>query len=336
MPCQLRDGVLAGFGGTAPTRGPRLPATHAPGRTSGKDLVPNVIRALRDSVDVMTHNKRGFTHTQENSMKRLVVAGAATAAVTLGFAASTSQAQTEDPTIMLLHGIPGATVDVLVDGDVVIDAFEPGKMQDLSAFAGQTLTNLEVRLDGADTVVIGPVAEFAVPASGNLTVVAHLDADGNPALSPFANDVATIAAGQGRLTVRHAAAAPAVDIVLGDARPFTNLVNGDEGKADLPAGPISGAKIAPTGGDPIADVPNVTLAAGSNLIVYAVGSLEEETFTFYTQEITGLGGAPTAVNSGEPVSSSTTGLLVGLAGAAVLLAGSGFAVRRARAATVKA
>jgi hypothetical protein len=29
----------------------------------------------------------------------------------------------------------------------------------------------------------------------------------------------------------------------------------------------------------------VNLAAGSNLIVYAVGSLADETFTFYTQEI---------------------------------------------------
>ena len=92
-------------------------------------------------------------------------------------------------------------------------------MQDLSAFAGQTLENLEVRLAGTDTVAIGPVAEFPVPASGSYTVVAHLDASGTPTLTPFENDTSEVADGNGRLTVRHTAAAPAVDVVLGDARP---------------------------------------------------------------------------------------------------------------------
>ncbi len=49
------------------------------------------------------------------------------------------------PSISLMHGIPGATVDVVVDGEVVVPGFEPGTMQDISAFAGQTLTNVEVR-----------------------------------------------------------------------------------------------------------------------------------------------------------------------------------------------
>jgi hypothetical protein len=266
-------------------------------------------------------------------MKKILAGAAALAAATtsvLTMGASTSSAQSEKATIMLLHGIPGVTVDVMVDGKMVIDNFEPGKMQDLSSFAGQTLKNLEVRPDGSDKAVIGPVPTFDVPASGNFTVVAHLDADGKPALNAFKNDTSALDAGKGRLTVRHAAAAPAVDIVLGDARPFTNLVNGKEGSAVLAAGPIAGAKVAPTGADPIADVPAVQLKAGSNLIVYAVGSLADKTFTFYTQEITGLGGAPTVVNSGTPVESSTTGLLIGAAAAIMLLGGSTVAFAKAR------
>ncbi len=229
-------------------------------------------------------------------MRRIFAATAIAAATLMGFAGPTQAA--DNPSIMLLHGIPGATVDVVVDGAVVIPGFKPGSMQDLTSFKGQTLKNVEVRAAGTTDVVIGPVAELAVPASGNVTLVAHLDAAGKPTLSAFTNDISVTPAGQGRLTVRHAAAAPAVDIVLGDARPFTNLANGKEGKANLPAGPIAGAKIAPTGGAPIADVPTVELKAGSNLIVYAVGSLDGGTFTFYTQELTGLGGAPTAVNTG--------------------------------------
>ena len=220
---------------------------------------------------------------------------------------------------MLLHGIPGTDVDVYVDGKVVIPGFKPGQMQDLSSFAGKTLTNLEVRLAGKSDVAIGPVASFPVPATGNYTVVAHLDAAGKPTLTPFKNDTSAVDAGKGRLTVRHTAAAPAVDIVLGDARPFTNLVNGKEASAPLAAGTIAGAKVAPTGAAPIADVPTVELKAGTNLIVYAVGSLDAKTFTFYTQTVAGLGGAPTKVNMGNSAVAGTSSLNV--TGTAALIGG---------------
>jgi hypothetical protein len=262
-------------------------------------------------------------------MKKLLVAGAAfVAALTAAPAIAGAQS---DATITLLHGIPGATVDVVVDGSVVIPGFEPGQTQDLSPFAGQTLINVEVRAAGTETVVIGPIASFPVPASGNYTVVAHLDAEGAPTITPFENDVSAVPAGQGRLVVRHAAAAPAVDIVLGEARPVTNLANGGEQALVLPAGTVSGAEIAPTGGDPIAPVPSVDVRAGTSLIVYAVGSLEENTFTFLTQTITGLGGAPGQVDTGNsPLSSDSTsaGLLVAAAAALAVLAAGALVVRR--------
>ena len=267
-----------------------------------------------------------------------LLAGLAALAAVVAVAPGAAGAQ-EAATITLLHGIPGATVDVAVDGSVVIPDFEPGTTQDLSAFAGQTLTDVEVRAAGTEDVVIGPVAEFPVPDSGNWTVVAHLDADGNPTITPFENNTAATASGAGRLTVRHTAAAPAVDLVVGDARPIENAANGASADLDLPAGEIAGAQVAPTGGDPIVDVPTVTLSAGSNLIVYAVGSLDDETFTFYTQEIevgaeeaAGDDGdgtpAPTAVNTGSPISDGTNLALLAAAVGMVLLAGGALTLRR--------
>jgi hypothetical protein len=272
-------------------------------------------------------------------MKRLfagIVALAAAAAVP-----GAVQAQ-DAATITLLHGIPGATVDVAIAGEVVIPGFEPGTTQDLSAFAGQTLTEVEVRAAGTEDVVIGPVAEFPVPDTGNWTVVAHLDADGTPTLTPFENNVAPTADGQGRLVVRHTAAAPAVDLVVGEDRPIEGAENGASAELDLPAGEIAGAQIAPAGGDPIADVPTVQLAAGTDLVVYAVGSLDDGSFTFYTQEIeVGVEGAadgaaedgdgtpaPTAVNTGSPLDPSplTWALVLGLA--AVLFTIAGVALQR--------
>ena len=266
-------------------------------------------------------------------IRKLLAASAMVATVLAGAGGAHAQSAVS---VTLMHGIPGATVDVVVDGAVVVPGFEPGTMQDISSFAGETLVNVEVRVAGTEDVVIGPIDELAVPSSGNWTVVAHLDADGTPTLTPFENDTSAVAAGQGRLTVRHTAAAPAVDIVLADgSRPFTNLSNPNEAAADLAAGQIAGAQIAPTGGDPIADVPTVDLAAGSNLIVYAVGGLDDGTFTFYTQEITGLGGTPTAVNTGDALDdANSTGLnMVLLVAAGVLaLTGGGLVVagRRTR------
>jgi hypothetical protein len=275
-------------------------------------------------------------------MKR-VIAGLAAAAAAVAIAPGAASAQ-DDASITLLHGIPGVTVDVAVDGAVVIPGFEPGATQDLSSFAGQTLVNVEVRLAGTEDVAIGPVAEFPVPAAGDWTVIAHLDAEGTPTITPFENDVTPAADGQGRLTVRHTAAAPAVDIVLGDARPFTGVENGQGGSADLPAGEIAGAQVAPAGGDPIADVPTVNLAAGTNLIVYAVGSLEDGSFTFYTEERAigteapadgGEAGdgtpAPTEVNTGDAINGGpSVGLL--LAAGALALFGAGALVFRRNAA----
>jgi Domain of unknown function (DUF4397) len=269
-------------------------------------------------------------------MKKLIVGAVALLSVVLAAPAGTeAQADVE---VMLLHGIPGVDVDVAVDGDLVIEDFNPGDMQDLSAFAGQKLKNLEVRAAGTTDVAIGPVAEFAVPSSGSWTVVAHLDAEGTPTITPFENETSQTKDGEGRLTVRHTAAAPAVDLVVGDARPIEGAANGDSVSLALPAGEIAGAKVAPAGEDPIVDVPTVNLKAGQNLIVYAVGSLADNTFTFYVQERTvgsptaaGSDGtpAPTAVNSGEPIDSSNTVVLLGAAlGLFALAGGATFAALR--------
>ena len=269
-------------------------------------------------------------------MKRVLVGIAAAAAV--AFSGGTVAAQ-DATTVTLLHGIPGATVDVAVDGEVLLPGFEPGSTQDLSAFAGQTLMNVEVRAAGTDDIVIGPIAELAVPASGNWTVMAHLDAEGTPAIAAFENNTAPTADGEGRLTVRHTAAAPAVDLVVGDARPIEGAENGASAELALPAGEIAGAQIAPAGGDPIADVPTVNLAAGSNLIVYAVGSLADETFTFYTQEIeVGMEAAagsddgdgtpaPTEVNTGTPIGDSVNLSVLAAAVAMLALAGGALTLR---------
>ncbi|MEO1056338.1 MAG: DUF4397 domain-containing protein [Actinomycetota bacterium] len=280
-------------------------------------------------------------------MKKLLVAAAAAAAALLTVPAGAASAQ-DDVSVMLLHGIPDVPVDVYVAGAEVIPDFQPGDMQDISAFGGQTLTDVAVVPAGGDVAdAVIEVPELAVPASGNWTVIAHLDADGNPTITPYENDTSAAGVDQGRLIVRHDAAAPAVDILVGGDAVISNLANPEEAALDLPAGEIAGAQIAPAGGDPIADVPTVTLAAGTGLVVYAVGSLDGGTFTFYTQEyplaevtaVPAPAGAedeggdgtpqPTAVNTGGALESSSNSLVLFAAAAGMfLLAGGAVALRR--------
>ncbi|MDH3754251.1 MAG: DUF4397 domain-containing protein [Acidimicrobiia bacterium] len=240
-----------------------------------------------------------------------------------------SPASAQDATIMLAHGIPDTDVDVVVDGSVVIDGFSFGDMEDLSAFAGQTLTGLTVNLAGTDTVALD-LGDFAVPAAGNFTVVAHLDADGNPSASVFENDTSTIAAGEGRLVVRHTAAAPAVDVLANGAAAFTNVSNGDEGQADLAAGTIS-AEVVPTGTTtPVVIGPaDLPITEGASLIVYAVGSLDADNLSVLTQNITGLGSTPSVVNTGNsPVDNGGASTLAIVSIAVVALLALGLGARR--------
>ena len=224
-------------------------------------------------------------------MKRTFLAALAVAAgAALAVPAAASAQSTA--TVSLMHGIPGATVDVVVDGAVVVPGFQPGTMQDISSFAGQTLRNVEVRAAGT-TRRDRPDRRAGRAELGQLDRPRPPDADGTPTITPFENDIVTVAGRPGSTDRAPHGRRPAVDIVLADgARPFTNLSNPNEASAALPAGQIAGAQVAPAGGDPLAPIPTVELAAGTDLIVYAVGSLEGGSFTFYTQVISGLGGGP--------------------------------------------
>jgi len=104
---------------------------------------------------------------------------------------------------------------------------------------------------------------------------------------------------------------------------FSNVLNGQEGAADLGAGTIS-AGVVPTGETaPVVIGPaDLPITDGSSLIVYAVGSLGDETLTVLTESITGLGSAPAAVNTGNsPVDQSNTGLIIAAALAAAVALG---------------
>ena len=78
---------------------------------------------------------------------------------------------------------------------------------------------------------------------------------------------------------------------------------------------------------------DLTVAEGESLIVYAVGSLDDENLSVLTETITGLHDTPNAVNTGDsPVGSSSSSTTVLVALAALISAGgvATFGARRLR------
>ena len=240
--------------------------------------------------------------------------------------AGPSSAQDDGARIHLIHGIPGVDVDVEIAGEVAVPGFQFQDTQDLSSFAGQTLEDVQVKVAGTDDVAID-IGDLPLPATGNVTAIAHLDADGNPTATVFTNDTSTLDPGEGRLVVRHTAAAPAVDVLAGGEAVISNLPNGEGEALDLPAGTVT-ASVVPAGEtEPVVIGPaDLPVAEGEALIVYAVGSLSDETITVLTESIEGLHGTPTEVNTGNSLvdeASSGTGLIAlgALAASVIVLAG---------------
>jgi hypothetical protein len=228
------------------------------------------------------------------------VAGVALALTGAVAGAAPASAADGDATLSVLHGVPDLTVDVWVNGERTLDDFTPGSLAGPLTLPPGTYAVAITAADAADASApaIGPV-DLTLAGDTSYTAVAHLDAAGAPTATLFTNDTSATAAGQGRLTVRHTAAAPAVDVLAGGSAVVTNLANPAEQKLDLPAGTVS-ATVAATGTTaPVIGPADVTVRDGVSTIVYAWGSLQAGNLHLAVQNIEGLHSSPSGVPSGE-------------------------------------
>ncbi len=212
-----------------------------------------------------------------------VAAVAAIAAIGSGTAAG---AQEPTGTVTVIHGVPGVDVDVYVNDELTLEDFTPDTVTDPLELPAGDYT-IDIRAAGADAsedpVITG---DATLPAGANATLIAHLTADGSPTLGVFVNDTAKTAAGEGRLVVRHTAAAPAVDVLAGGEAVISDLSNPDEASLDLPAGTVSASVAAAGTTEPVIGPADVPVVAGQVTIVYAVGSLEDDSLGVLVQTIT--------------------------------------------------
>ncbi len=267
-------------------------------------------------------------------LQRLLAAGA------LGLASSllvvpSAMADNHEATVSVLHGIPDATVDVYANGNLLIDDFTPGTLTDPQMLPAGDYDLKVVASDAADANADAIVEAngVTVPGGANITVAAYLTADGTPALKPFVNDTSASEEG-GRITVRHIAAAPAVDVRAGGTAVISGLENPNEAMLNIAAGTLN-VDVVAAGTDTVVLGPaDVAVEDGKNLIVYAWGSLEGENLALATQSVdlmaadgSATPGMPSTGAEGPGSSAGTTAALIG----ALAIAGTALVVTRRQA-----
>ena len=195
------------------------------------------------------------------------------ASLVLLIAANPAKATDTNAQLSVLHGVPGLTVDVYVNGALTLNDFMPGTLAGPLSLPAGTYSVALTASDAPDdsSPILGPI-DLPLAAGMDYTAAAHLDATGTATASLFTNNTATAGAGEGKLTVRHIAAnAEGVEIVANGSLSLGTFNNGGElGPFALPADTYSAeikagaVTVPPTP----ADVP---VTAGENIIVYAWG-----------------------------------------------------------------
>jgi len=263
----------------------------------------------------------------------LIGAGALVAA-SAGLAIPVS-AQEDGAQLSVLHGVPGLTVDVYVNGDLTLDDFTPGTLAGPLDLPAGTYSVALTAADASDDSepVLGPI-DLPLEAGGNYTAAAFLDADGDATAKLFTNDTSAAGAGEGKVTVRHTAAnAEGVEIVANGETSLGTFNNGDElGPVALPAATYSVEILA---GDTVvpptpADVP---VNEGENTIVYAWGDAADGEVQIAVQTVALGHSAPSGVPGGE--SGAAAGTIPGWIFAAAGLGIVGIALSGRRLATEK-
>lgn len=212
----------------------------------------------------------------------LVAFMALAAALALMVPLLSGRAGAADSTVYIVHGIPGVAVDVYAGGtdasNKVLTDFQFGDTAGpLSLPAGDL--PVVVVPTGDDPVTEAVITQtLAVPSGANLSVVADL-VGGTPVLTPFVNDVSAVPEGSSRVTVRHSADAPNVNVLVNGQVAIADLAPGSEASAVLPAGTYD-ITVELTDGTPLAALSpgSVAIPAAKNVIVYATGSASNDSF----------------------------------------------------------
>jgi hypothetical protein len=181
-------------------------------------------------------------------------------------------ANAADASLNVVHGIPGVDVNVCVNGDVAIPDFNPGEVVTGVPLAGGTY---DIKIVGAagtcDDAAILEATGIELAGGKDYTAVAYLSEDGTPTLGLFKNNIKALDKGISRLTVRHIAAAPAVDVWANGSVLLEGVPNGASATMKVPTGVYAAWVSLPGDYMPVIGPAVLKLSKGMAYQVYAWG-----------------------------------------------------------------
>lgn len=172
--------------------------------------------------------------------------------------------------VSVVQAVPGASVDVSVDGRRVVGGAGVGDV--LGPFE-MTPGSHEISFRG-DRVRVESTLD--VSAGDTSDVVLHLPAEvgGEPVVHSYAAPDGPIGPDKARVLLAHTATVAPADVEVDGETVFTNIANGEFADADVPAGSIEVA-LLPSGADgagPILGPLDVALEARTLSMIYAYGN----------------------------------------------------------------
>ncbi len=193
--------------------------------------------------------------------------------------------------VTIIHAIPAGfgadKVDVYANGALLLNDAVPGAMKSFNIEPGSQ--QIAIYADGvtptSDTASVLSFRPVYLANGVNVSFVAHLDSTGKATLSLFKNMNTEPGKKRSWLTVRHVAAAPAVDIATDSVTLFRSLNNGNERKVSLRYGSYP-TEVRLAGTTTVA-IPkaNITIKDNVNMVVYAWGSASKGNLGYLIQEV---------------------------------------------------
>jgi hypothetical protein len=219
-----------------------------------------------------------------------------------------ASAQNDVATVTVLHGLPGFTADVYVNGKLTLNGFRPEEATDpLELPAGDY--HIDIRDVGAAADSSPVLSGTATVQPGqNLSIIAGLTESGDLTLNVYTNSQKPVPAGKTRLVVRHQAATTPLDVKVDGKTVHTGLANGDDVSELVAAGKhtiqFTDARADSGAIDPL----DVNLKEGTEQILYVVGSAENQSLDVMSQVISDMQTDPSDILAGDGGLASEGGL----------------------------
>lgn len=201
----------------------------------------------------------------------------AAAVATTAFVPGTAAAKDRGK-VTVVHAVPDLTVDVYANDGLLLEDFEPGTITDPVRLVPDTY---DVEITPANSNSVALDATVPVVEETDAAAVAYLDEHGDPTLGLFDNNQHPIKEHRARVTVRHTAAAPEVDVRY--KRPgrewksvTTDLSNGEQAKRGFRAHKYRFDVVLAGTDDRVLGPATLDLERRTHYFVYAWGSASED------------------------------------------------------------